>query len=239
MIPETMAMHYRPGTPGRGEDTARRILLAAIEVFADEGYEGASTRSLASHAGVNAPAIQYYFGSKEGLYRAVIAHIAHLVETRLEPLAQRIETALGAQPTGGQPSQAELTALLLDLLDGFLDLCVCRGIPEAAALLIARAEIENAAALDVLQQAVLRLAFGPAISLVARLLGLPNSDEEVKIRTFTIFGQAMVFKKRATKMCACPVLGWAELDDPQIKIIAKILREQTEAILRAATEKKS
>ncbi len=76
MIPETMAMHYRPGTPGRGEDTARRILLAAIEVFADEGYEGASTRSLASHAGVNAPAIQYYFGSKEGLYRAVIAHIA-------------------------------------------------------------------------------------------------------------------------------------------------------------------
>ena len=105
MLPEPMALHYRPGTPGRGEDTARRILLAAIEVFADEGYEGASTRSLASHAGVNAPAIQYYFGSKEGLYRAVIGHIANLVEERLGPVALRIgeraERAAGARRTDG------------------------------------------------------------------------------------------------------------------------------------------
>jgi hypothetical protein len=86
---------------------------------------------------------------------------------------------------------------------------------------------------------VLRLAFCPAIALVARLLDLPESDEAVKIRTFTILGQAMVFKKRTTKMGACPALGWAELDDKQIRTIATILREQTEAILRAATEKKS
>ena len=234
MIPESMSLHYRPGTPGRGEDTARRILLAAIEVFAEEGYEGASTRSLASRAGVNAPAIQYYFGSKEGLYRAVIAHIANLVEERLAPVAQRIAAALA-----GEPTPVELTALLLDLLDGFLDLVACRGIPEAAALLLARAEIENAAALDALQQAVLRLAFGPAIAVVARLLGLAESDEEVKIRTFTIFGQALVFKKRTSKMGACPALGWIDLNDLQIKTIATILREQAEAILRAAMERKS
>jgi AcrR family transcriptional regulator len=234
MNPESMALHYRPGTPGRGEDTARRILLAAIEVFAEEGYEGATTRSLASRAGVNAPSIQYYFGSKEGLYRAVIAHIANIVEQRLGPVAQRIGAALA-----GEPSPAELTALLLDLLDGFLELVACRGIPEAAALLLARAEIENAAALDALQQAVLRLAFGPAIAVVARLLRLGESDEAVKIRTFTIFGQALVFKKHTTKMGACPALGWVELDDQQIKTIATILREQTQAILRAAMEKKS
>lgn len=234
MIPESMALHYRPGTPGRGEDTARRILLAAIEVFADEGYQGASTRSLAGRAGVNAPAIQYYFGSKEGLYRAVIAHIAHLVEQRLAPVAARITAALA-----GEPTPPALTALLLDLLDGFLDLVACRGIPEAAALLLARAEIENAAALDPLQQAVLRLAFAPATALVARLLGLAESDEEVKIRTFTIFGQALVFRRRATKMGACPALGWAELDDRQIKTIGTILRQQAEAILRAAMERKS
>ena len=232
MLPEPMALHYRPGTPGRGEDTARRILLAAIEVFADEGYEGASTRSLASHAGVNAPAIQYYFGSKEGLYRAVIGHIANLVEERLGPVALRIGTALS-----GEPARDELTALLFDLLDGFLDLIACRGIPEAAALLIARAEIENAAALDPLQQAVMRLAFGPAIALIARLLGLAPGDKEAKIRTFMIFGQALVFKKRTTKMGACPALGWVELGEPQIKTIATILRQHTRAILNAAVEK--
>jgi AcrR family transcriptional regulator len=233
MSPEPTTLHYRPATHGKGEDTARRILLAAIEVFAEEGYEGASTRSVASRAGVNAPAIQYYFGSKEGLHRAVIGHIAHLVEARLAPSALLVTTALA-----GQPSPQALAALLLDLLDGFVDLATCRGIPEAAALLIARAEIENAAALDALQQAVMRMGFGPAIAIVARLLGLAESDEEVKIRTFAIFGQALVFKKCATKMGACPSLGWSELDDSHIKMIASILREQTEAILRAAMEKR-
>lgn len=232
MAVDPTAMHYRPAAHGKGEDTSRRILLAAIEVFAEEGYDGASTRSLASRAGVNAPAIQYYFGSKEGLYRAVIGHIANLVEARLAPIAARIEAALA-----GQPSPQELMGLLLDLLDGFVDLVTCRGIPEAAALLIARAEIEDATALDALQQAVMRLAFLPAFATVARLLGLAASDEEVKIRTFTIFGQAMIFKKCTTKMGACPILGWSDLDDSRIDRIATILREQARAILHAATEK--
>src|SRR5215469_6657869 len=121
MAPESTSLHYRPASAGKGEDTARRILLAAIEVFAEEGYEGASTRSLAGRAGVNAPAIQYYFGSKEGLYRAAIAHIANLVETRLSPVTERIAAALA-----GQAAPSELSALLLDLLDGFLDLITCR-----------------------------------------------------------------------------------------------------------------
>jgi len=63
----SVAARYRPGTDPRGEDTRRRILETAIEVFAREGYEGTSTRELAAAAGVNLPAIQYYFGSKEGL----------------------------------------------------------------------------------------------------------------------------------------------------------------------------
>ena len=224
-------MHYRP-SHGRGEDTARRILLAAIEVFAEEGYEGASTRSLASRARVNAPAIQYYFGSKEGLYRAVIGHIANLVETRLGPVALQMTSALA-----GQPSPQEMTALLLDLLDGFVDLVACRGISEAAALLIARAEIENAAALDALQQAVMRLAFAPATAIVARLLGLGEDDEEAKIRTYMIVGQSLMFKSKGTKMGGCPALGWDKIDEKRLQRLQAMLREQTEAILRAAMAK--
>lgn len=65
-------IRVRPKTQTRGEDTRRRILEAALEIFAAQGYEGASTRALAERAGVNLPAIQYYFGSKEGLYLAVL-----------------------------------------------------------------------------------------------------------------------------------------------------------------------
>ena len=70
--PTPAAGRLRPPMQQRSEDTRLRILQAALEVFAAEGYDGASTRTLAQRAGVNLPALQYYFGSKEGLYRAVI-----------------------------------------------------------------------------------------------------------------------------------------------------------------------
>src|SRR5260370_11343639 len=90
---------HRPGSQARGEDTRRRILDAALEVFAAEGYEGASTRRLAERAGVNLPAIPYYFGSKEGLYRAVIGRIIRDTEAHMAPLAARVEAALARHDT--------------------------------------------------------------------------------------------------------------------------------------------
>ena len=83
----------------RGEDTRRRILETALQVFATEGYEGASTRQLAERAGVNLPAIQYYFGSKEGLFRAVIDSIIERTETHMAPLAVEVKGALADPAT--------------------------------------------------------------------------------------------------------------------------------------------
>ncbi len=54
------------------EQTRRKILVAASELFAEHGYEGASVRQIASGAGVSLGMIRHYFGSKEGLYRACI-----------------------------------------------------------------------------------------------------------------------------------------------------------------------
>ena len=62
-----MARH-KPAAEGgyqRGEETRARIVEAAVVVFGERGYDGASTRDLANAAGVNAPAIQYYFDGKE------------------------------------------------------------------------------------------------------------------------------------------------------------------------------
>ncbi len=48
------------------------ILRAAEEVFADNSYEGASIRAIASAAGVNPALIGYYFGNKGELYERII-----------------------------------------------------------------------------------------------------------------------------------------------------------------------
>src|SRR5260370_37799722 len=84
----------RPATQARGEDTRRRILETALDLFSAHGYEGASTRQIAEGPGVNLPAIQYYFGNKEGLYRAVIGDIVEHTEMHLAPPAANAEPAV-------------------------------------------------------------------------------------------------------------------------------------------------
>jgi AcrR family transcriptional regulator len=52
--------------------TREKIIKAASRAFARDGYEGASIRAIVAEADVNQAAINYHFGSKEGLYRAVL-----------------------------------------------------------------------------------------------------------------------------------------------------------------------
>lgn len=53
-----------------GEQSRERLLQAALRLFAHQGFAKTSTREIAEAAGVNLAAISYYFGDKEGLYRA-------------------------------------------------------------------------------------------------------------------------------------------------------------------------
>lgn len=61
---------------GNPEETRREILRAAGEAFAASGFVGATTRAVAARAGVNVATLHYHFGSKEGLYRAVLESVS-------------------------------------------------------------------------------------------------------------------------------------------------------------------
>src|SRR5262249_16523198 len=52
--------------------TRDKIIKAASHVFARNGYESAGVRAIVAEAEVNQAAINYHFGGKEGLYRAVL-----------------------------------------------------------------------------------------------------------------------------------------------------------------------
>jgi len=51
--------------------TPERILHAAYELFAARGFDGATTQEICSLAQANIAAVNYHYGSKENLYRAV------------------------------------------------------------------------------------------------------------------------------------------------------------------------
>jgi AcrR family transcriptional regulator len=54
------------------QDTRELLLKAASKLFAEKGFEAVTTRNLAEAADVNIAMIAYYFGSKEGLFKAMI-----------------------------------------------------------------------------------------------------------------------------------------------------------------------
>ena len=87
-------------------DTKTRILNAAEQRFARDGYHMTSLRTLTEQAKVNLAAVNYHFGSKEGLLKAVI-------DRRLHPLndlrQKKIEAILTiAASSKGLPQAREL-----------------------------------------------------------------------------------------------------------------------------------
>lgn len=217
-------IRVRPKTQTRGEDTRRRILEAALEIFAAEGYEGASTRQLAERAGVNLPAIQYYFGSKEGLYRAVIADIIGQTEAHMAPLAPRVRAAVADKET--QPEN--LLELLCAMLETFVSLVTSGPQIASKRLLFARAEVEHTPGLDALHENGMEQIFEPCRDLVSRLLGKPGDDPEIVLRTMALIGQVVVFCHNS----ALQTLNMPELNEATVQTIRALIREQTQSIVR-------
>jgi AcrR family transcriptional regulator len=222
----TATLRYRPGTHLRGEETRRRILSTALEMFAEQGYEGTSTRLLADRAGVNLPAIPYYFGSKEGLYRAVVGYCLEQSQAFLAPVTDK---ALALLEKKDAPGDALIDALC-EIFERFVVLVSCGEQVEARRLLWARAEVERTPVLQMLQEGGKRQIFEPCAALVGRLFGRSPEDPTTILRTLALFGQATIFCHTGVQ----EVLGEASLDKDRVAAVCTLVRSQTEAILRAA-----
>lgn len=67
------------------EENRERILAAALDVFASDGFRGATVDAIAEGAGMSKPNLLYYFSGKEEIYRTLLSG---LLEVWLEPLEQ-------------------------------------------------------------------------------------------------------------------------------------------------------
>lgn len=49
-----------------------RILLEALQLFSSKGYDATSVREICEAAGITKPTLYHFYGSKEGVYRALV-----------------------------------------------------------------------------------------------------------------------------------------------------------------------
>lgn len=71
--------------PAGGRDNRAAIIDAALELFAEHGYDKTSTRAVAAQAGVDVALIYHHFGSKDDLLVQALA-VPETAAPRLQPI---------------------------------------------------------------------------------------------------------------------------------------------------------
>src|SRR3954451_18193650 len=83
----------------QGLETRARLLNAAARLFADRGFARVTVRDICRKARANVAAVNYHFGGKDGLYRAVI-------DTAIATMQETTDAAKAAGK--GRPAEARL-----------------------------------------------------------------------------------------------------------------------------------
>jgi AcrR family transcriptional regulator len=159
--------------------TKARILAVAEQVFAAKGFEGASTREIASKAEVNISSLHYHWDCKETLYFAVFQHIYQ----RIVELVREVSTLPPEKPV----SMPEFVEQAMGrLFDFFLDN------PTIPRLLVRRlVEDEN---VDVeIERDVLVPAWKVFSGWTANFRGTPLSDTDSMMFMLTTYSTMLCF----------------------------------------------
>jgi len=75
--------------------TKDRLLQAAMDVFADRGYHGATVDDIVAASETSKGAFYHYFPSKQGVFLRLLDQLADLVEAGVETAIERQQGALG------------------------------------------------------------------------------------------------------------------------------------------------
>ncbi|MFW3895208.1 CerR family C-terminal domain-containing protein [Pseudomonas bharatica] len=226
-----MARHKPTAEGGyqRGEETRARLINSAMKLFADKGYSGASTRDIALEAGANAPALQYYFGNKEGVYRACVEHIVDRVREQLDDQLLIAERVLA----DSHSSDEALIEAYLGLLSGFITLIHDSSEATAWRQFMGReqSELGTPDTREIMNQRLHAPIRSVTACIMGRLTGLPADDERTQIRTFALNSQGLVF--RVLRQQVMSALGWEHIDKPRMQAVREVLLEQTRLTLQA------
>jgi AcrR family transcriptional regulator len=167
-------------------ETRLRLLEAAGEVFAEQGFRRATIRDICSRADANIAAVNYHFGDKERLYVDVIQHWLG-------------EALRKYPPDGGLPPDAPARERLQAFVRSWLFRMLGEGTPAWHGKLMAREMSEPTAAFEVLMSETVKPMSQRLGAIIAELLGPAADETTVQDCAMSIAGQCC-FRRHAHEM---------------------------------------
>jgi AcrR family transcriptional regulator len=200
------------------------LIDAGLEIFGTYNLEGATTRQLAEHAGVNQAAIPYYFGGKEGLYVAVIQYLFRTNFAIVGPVVAALEKNLATKKV----TRDEALALLKKLLGAMAEMILTRKASSTWARIIMREQMQPTQAFSQIYDNGIRRVHETVSALLAIILDKKPTDQRLVLRAHMVVGQVFIFLAgRETIRRRLNLTGYS---DKEVKEIRQALEEQLDLL---------
>lgn len=164
--------------------TKDKVFCAGIRLFAEKGFEGATVRDICKEAGTsNATAVNYYFGGKAKLYKAI------LDMTFAENLRRRKEMEK-THPSEGLPPEEKLRRFLSIMVDvGFNENPIAKDITT----IVLREMMAPTEHLDELVESFTRQDNDELFEIIKEILGKSAPDFLVRDSLASVGGQLFYY----------------------------------------------
>lgn len=200
----------------RGDETRNQLLEAGLRLFAIHGFESVSTRQLTKESGTNIAAINYHFGGKEGLYRAVLEQLVEDTEAYFGPALKKIQTSVIGASGDRQKLAEAITKLIANLFSIFLENEFMRWrMP-----LVMREYAHPSENFDILYKGRIEPLHKAITAIAAIVLEKSQDDPECAIRAHAILGQIVVFG--IARVVLWKRLKWKNYTPERVTLITKI-----------------
>lgn len=207
--------------PSPADQTRAALIHAALKLFGRQGFEGTSTREIATLAKANIGSIAYHFGGKQGLRAACAAYIVETING--------IAGAAMAQPEGALNGPQAAEARLNTVLEAMVGFIVAR--PDAGELVqfVLRELSQPSEALDIIYDGVFEPVHRRLCGIWAEATGEDAESDRTRITIFTLIGQVVYF--RIARTAVMRRLGWDQIGPAEAADIISIVRSNVAAIL--------
>ncbi len=207
------------------KDTREKILMIALDMFGEYGFNGVSTRDISKKANVNISAINYYFNSKEGLYLEVIKYIADLIKTKFQGCIDIINSCKDKSI-----DEKLAISIFSSLLDNISDTVLKNDMPSVSMILIREIMKPNIGTEIIYNDLVLPF-HNTLLKVIKVIIGNDFSEKEITIIIHTILGQIMGFS--ANKAMITRMLNADKIDDKTLFLIKETIKKQSINILNS------
>jgi AcrR family transcriptional regulator len=183
------------------------MIKAATRVFAEQGFEGASVRAIVAKAEVNQAAINYHFGSKEGLYRAVLQTALH--------------TLTSDDAAAGELASLTREQALRRFVRRQLRPLTARDERSDYLRIFSWETLRPSAPFHAFMAQEAAPVFGDATALVRRFLPAGASDLQAALGALWLYGQCSIFVRNREQLSRPPLR--LKVDDQMIDVLAETI----------------